>query len=361
MIEAFGVGSGVPPDLAKAIGATRQRVVSSSPPASALAALEACAPVLTEAGWNVRCGVSLVYLFESEQAFDSDATIRRSDEARPQWMRAANPGNWHPVEWNELLDGRLGPWTMAVVGHRIVSLCHTPGPLTDRTAECGVWTDPDFRGRGYAAAVTAQWAALLRPSGRHLFYSTDADNHSSRRVADRLQLRLLGHQCVLCAVDEAEESHLHPLSRARANGGTRIDEFSLELTADPAGEDVGAVSQGLDAFHRAHPGFEEKQPLAVFLRDREGAVVVGAVGRTWGESCEVQLLWVREDVRGQGHGTRVLAAVEAEARARGCTKVHLDALSFGASAFYRRLGYREVHTIRGLARGISKHYLEKAL
>jgi GNAT superfamily N-acetyltransferase len=97
------------------------------------------------------------------------------------------------------------------------------------------------------------------------------------------------------------------------------------------------------------------------LAETAWAPTPSPIGRTWGEACELHLLWVREDVRGQGHGTRVLAAVEAEARARGCTTMHLDTLSFGASAFYGRLGYREVHTIRGLARGISKHYFEKAL
>jgi RimJ/RimL family protein N-acetyltransferase len=158
--------------------------------------------------------VDFVYLIEPDVAFESDAIIVRSDQASPPWMRAANPGGWHPVEWNELLDGRLGPWTMAVEGHRIVSICHTPVPLTDRAAECGVWTDPGFRSRGYAAAVTAEWAALLRPSNRYLFYGTDADNVSSQRVAERLKLRFLGYHCELGAAGEDERGGLHPLSRA---------------------------------------------------------------------------------------------------------------------------------------------------
>lgn len=217
MVEAFSVGSAIPADLAKAVEAAREDTPPSRLPAAVLATLDAAERRLTEAGWNVQRRVSLVYLIEPGLAFDSDAVIVRSDEASPQWMRAANPGGWHPVEWNELLDGHLGPWTMAVDGPRIVSICHTPVPLTDRTAECGVWTDPEFRGRGYAAAATAEWAALLRPSGRHLFYSTDAENISSQRVAEHLRLRLLGHQCGVCEVAEDQESHVHPLSRVRSS------------------------------------------------------------------------------------------------------------------------------------------------
>jgi RimJ/RimL family protein N-acetyltransferase len=213
--DAFRVGSGVSRDLAEAIEAAWACAPPSRPPAAA--GLDACERLLTDAGWNVERDVSLVYLFESELALASQVVSRRSDEACPPWMRAANPGGWHPVEWSELLDGALGPWTMAVDGHRVVSICHTPIPLTDHKAECGVWTDPGFRRRGYAAAATAEWAALLRGSGRQLFYSTDLQNLSSQRVAERLQLRFLGYQCELRALGEAEESDVHPLSRLRTS------------------------------------------------------------------------------------------------------------------------------------------------
>jgi RimJ/RimL family protein N-acetyltransferase len=127
-------------------------------------------------------------------------------------LRIANPGNWQPVEWDELLDGKLGPWAIAVDGGRVSSICHTPRPMTERAAECGVWSHPEFRGRGHAAAVTAAWAELVRPSGRHLFYSTDETNRSSQRVAERLALPLLGW---MGRAPEEEHDHIHPLSSLR--------------------------------------------------------------------------------------------------------------------------------------------------
>ena len=90
-----------------------------------------------------------------------------------------------------LLDGVLGPWAMARIDGRIVSICHC-ARLADKGAEAGVWTDPDFRGRGHAAAVVAEWASLLAPTGRHLFYSTFRENRSSQRVAARLGARQIG-------------------------------------------------------------------------------------------------------------------------------------------------------------------------
>jgi hypothetical protein len=171
----------------------------SQPPA----ALEQCRPIL---GRSLRVSGGPSYLIEAT-SFDAGIDIKRSDLAKA--FRIANPRNWHPIEWNELLDGILGPWTMALEGERVVSLCHTPGPMTARAAECGVWTDPAFRGRGYAAAVTSEWAAML--SGRHLFYSTDAENLSSQRVAQRLKLRPLGWIWRL----GPELDKVHPLSTLR--------------------------------------------------------------------------------------------------------------------------------------------------
>ena len=128
--------------------------------------------------------VSLVYCFGPDVRFGSELHITRSDRTVPAWLKKANPGNWEPVEWDELLDGLLGPWTIASQDGRVVSLCHAPLRVTERFAECGVWTDPDFRGRGYAAAVTAEWATLLaRPRTSAVLH--DATRPTVRRNGSR--------------------------------------------------------------------------------------------------------------------------------------------------------------------------------
>ena len=106
-------------------------------------------------------------------------------------LAGANPGNWHPIEWTELLAGKLGPVAIATVDDRVASICHTPGLPTAFAAEAGVWTHPDFRGRGLACATVAAWSHFAFGE-RHLFYSTTHDNLSSQRVAARLNLPALG-------------------------------------------------------------------------------------------------------------------------------------------------------------------------
>lgn len=207
------VGSDLPKSLVPALA----DAVATSPPAStpdveppALAACRAllepaCAPLSLDAGPS--------YLIEPHVRREARAQIARSDTPVSERLRRLNPGNWEHEEWNELLDGALGPWAIALVDETIASLCHTPRPVTERAAECGVWTHPDFRGRGYAADVTATWADILRPSGRSLFYSTDAQNLSSQRVAARLRLRPIGWTWRLTRANLGRRDHRHPLSR----------------------------------------------------------------------------------------------------------------------------------------------------
>lgn len=211
--EALGITSVVPPQLMVALEAIRSSPRPVGDPTTPPALLDVCERLLAAEGWNVRRStVSLVYLIEPGVSFASSVTMHRSDRSIPIWLRQANPGNWEPLEWDELVDGKLGPWVMATHEQRVVSITHTPTPLTDQSVEAGAWTDPELRGRGYAAAVTAEWADVLRPSGRFLFYSTNPDNLSSQRVAARLGLRLVGYQWLLHDRALEREGDVHPSS-----------------------------------------------------------------------------------------------------------------------------------------------------
>ena len=73
-----------------------------------------------------------------------------------------------------------------------------------------------------------------------------------------------------------------------------------------------------------------------------GAVVAGISGWTWGDCCELQNLWVEPSLRGRGLATRLLAAAEAEAAARGCSQTVHFTYDFQARALYEQSGYELV-------------------
>lgn len=102
------------------------------------------------------------------------------------------------------------------------------------------------------------------------------------------------------------------------------------------------LSDELDAVNAAATvGTPAARELTVQLHD-EGGLVGGLSGWTWGVAAGIGMTWVRADRRGDGTGSRLLAAFEDEARARGCTHVFTTSFTFQAPGFYERHGYVEL-------------------
>ena len=186
-------GTAVPEDVAATL---RRAVTEATPPtdlSSPPAFVQQCQRVLEASlgTMELRANSGPSYFIGPTVAFPASVTLVRSGEQHTIPGQDANPGNWEADEWQQLLEGQLGPWVMAIRDGQVIAICHTP-VSTPRGAEAGVWTRPGSRGQGHAAAVTAAWAALMRPTGRYLFYSTSRTNISSQRVAARLALRPIG-------------------------------------------------------------------------------------------------------------------------------------------------------------------------
>jgi GNAT superfamily N-acetyltransferase len=135
--------------------------------------------------------------------------------------------------------------------------------------------------------------------------------------------------------------------------------FSVHDQPDPAAAAI--VDQGLDEANEQAAPLDEVAPLQCFVRDAGGRVVGGAVGRTWGECCELQQLWVDPALRQQGLGGRLLQAFEQRAMERGCKLCYLYTFSFQAPGFYRAHGYETGLAIEGFGRGIVKHTMLRRL
>ena len=88
------------------------------------------------------------------------------------------------------------PWCVALDGDEIASVAFTCG-LSPASAEVGVDTVKQYRGRGLAATVTAGWAKLPALRGRVLFYGTTVENRSSQQVTRRLGLPYLGAELTI--------------------------------------------------------------------------------------------------------------------------------------------------------------------
>ncbi|MFM8757484.1 MAG: GNAT family N-acetyltransferase, partial [Limnohabitans sp.] len=129
--------------------------------------------------------------------------------------------------------------------------------------------------------------------------------------------------------------------------------------ADPS--DIDAIDSGLEGYNQSEPELQQVRRLVVVARTGSKEVCGGALGRTWGQCCELQQLWVSDLYRGSGVGTRLIGEFEQEAKARGCRLIYLDTFSFQARPFYEKHGYVVVLETSGFTKGIVKYTMHKRI
>jgi hypothetical protein len=138
---------------------------------------------------------ALIYRLPNGLAYDTGATIIRGDSADGEQLLTRLSRRGMPTHLTEAgftsRDDFWAPWCAAMEAGEIAAMAFA-ARLSARGADVGVYTFPGFRGRGLAAAVTANWSSLPSLRDRALFYSTHTTNRSSQRVAARLGLRRIG-------------------------------------------------------------------------------------------------------------------------------------------------------------------------
>ena len=137
--------------------------------------------------------------------------------------------------------------------------------------------------------------------------------------------------------------------------------ITLTVTAEPPGDALAAIRDGLADFNEADVGPANRTPLAVIVRDEAGAVVGGAYGYTaWGW-LYIQWLWLVEAQRGQGLARTMLHAAEAEAKERGCRGAWIDTFNPVALKVYEQQGYTPFGALEEFPTGRTRTFLRKDL
>ena len=120
----------------------------------------------------------------------------------------------------------------------------------------------------------------------------------------------------------------------------------MSITISPATDEEvrsGFVGRQLREFNYRFAGeYPEQQSIRLNARDAAGEVVGGlraVVALYW---LRLEVLWVRDDMRGKGIGSRLLAEAESTARELGAKNAALETFEWQAPAFYAKHGYEEV-------------------
>ena len=115
------------------------------------------------------------------------------------------------------------------------------------------------------------------------------------------------------------------------------------------------------SYNRSKREVSESERLNLYVEDDSGELMAGLVAETFGNWLEIEYLFVKEDLRGQGIGSQLLQQAESEAKKRNCRYVFVNTYQFQAPAFYEKQGYKEIFTLKDYPYTGQRHYYQKDL
>ena len=133
------------------------------------------------------------------------------------------------------------------------------------------------------------------------------------------------------------------------------------MNFNPSEEEINFVNEALRKFNDKNVGPDNHVLLNIVEYDKDKNVIAGILGGTYWGWMHIDILWVNENYRKQGLGSKLLQAAESEAKKRGCHSVHVDTMSWQAPDFYKKHGYKVIGQLEDIPLGNKKFHLIKEL
>lgn len=137
---------------------------------------------------------------------------------------------------------------------------------------------------------------------------------------------------------------------------------SINIEACSA-EDRKIILQGLDIYNFKHvpASLTEKWiPYEYVIRNDKKEIVAGILaGLGYWSGLEIRILWVAEEERRSGLGTKLLTETENNAKAKGAVISLLDTFDFQARDFYLKKGYTIFGQLEDFPVGHRRYYMQK--
>lgn len=141
-----------------------------------------------------------------------------------------------------------------------------------------------------------------------------------------------------------------------------MDKYQLQMTDVIDEETRNIIGEGLDDFNIDTAGIQDRQTLAIVIKDAEsGKVLGGMLGRSSLGLLFVELFYLPKELRGSGLGSKILRQFEQEGIRRGCSSAVLYTLSFQAPDFYAKHGWQRFGEVPCLPEGSSRVFMSKRL
>jgi len=134
--------------------------------------------------------------------------------------------------------------------------------------------------------------------------------------------------------------------------------YQIVYVDDPAWEIIGG---GIVEYNTQQAGDDQGKNLCFVLRSPDQEIVGGVIGATYWDWLYINLMWIKEELRGRGYGYQLLMLAEEEGRKRGAKQAYLDTFSFQAPDFYKKCGYAVFGELHDFPPGHQRYFLTKQL
>jgi GNAT superfamily N-acetyltransferase len=121
------------------------------------------------------------------------------------------------------------------------------------------------------------------------------------------------------------------------------------------------IGGGISDYNTQQAGDDQGKNLCFVIYSTEKEIAGGVIGATYWDWLYINLMWMKEELRGHGYGHQLLTLAEEEARKRGAKHAYLDTFSFQAPSFYQKHGYQVFGELPNFPAGHTRYFLTKEL
>ena len=139
------------------------------------------------------------------------------------------------------------------------------------------------------------------------------------------------------------------------------EEYRIIAVDNPEESAWGIIGRGVGNYNKQQAGDNAFERLCFVLQGSDGEIAGGVLAEVYWGWLYIDLLWVTEELRGRGHGHRLLTRAEEEARQRGAKNAYLDTFSFQSPGFYERHDYKVFGELPDFPTGHQRYFFTKQL
>jgi len=121
------------------------------------------------------------------------------------------------------------------------------------------------------------------------------------------------------------------------------------------------LKQKLKDYNESKIGPYTRKPFTIYIGTESKKIIAGISGDIVGDQCYVAIMWVDEDYRRQGLGTKLIHELEQYLKDKNCYSIQLDTTEFQSKEFYEKCDFVILATIPRGFMGQDSYIMRKVL